>query len=88
VSEPREALSFPCELPIKAIGHWAEDFEGHVLDLVRRHAVSAEPEPARARVSRSGRYLAITMRVALDSRERMDALYRALSDDPRVRWAL
>jgi len=88
MSTPSEALTFPCELSIKAIGHWAEDFEDHVLALVRRHAESAEPEPQRRRASSAGRYLAITLRVSLASREQMDALYRALGEDRRVRWAL
>jgi putative lipoic acid-binding regulatory protein len=83
-----EVLRFPCELSLKVVGHWADDLQDHVLELVRPHVMAVEPEPQRARVSRGGRYLSVTLRVTIADRTRMHALYAALRDDERVLWAL
>lgn len=82
------ALEFPCVMSVKAVGRWAEDFEEHVLAIARRHASTAEAESRRGRTSRAGSYRAVTMRVTLDRREQLDALYEALRDDARVLWAM
>ena len=81
-------LEFPCVMSVKAVGRWSEDFEEHVLALARRHAASAEAESDRGRTSRSGVYRAVTLRVSFDDRAQLDALYAALTDDPRVLWSM
>ena len=83
-----QLLEFPCELCIKVVGHAAADFQDHAISVVRVHAASVVPEPGRARSSKKGKYSAVTLRVSLDSRERMDALYAALTADERVLWAM
>ena len=83
-----ELLEFPCELSIKVVGHAAADFQDHAITLVRLHATSVAPEPARARSSKGGKYSAVTLRVRLESRQRMDELYAALTADERVLWAM
>ena len=83
-----ELLEFPCELSLKVVGRAAADFQDHAIALAQVHAASVVPEPSRARSSKGGKYSSVTLRVRLESRAAMDALYAALTADDRVLWAM
>ena len=44
-TEEETLLEFPCDFPIKAMGKAAEDFDSHVVQIVRNH-VDDLPEGA------------------------------------------
>lgn len=79
-------IEFPCEFPVKAFGRDADGFAERVIELVRRHAPAARIDTARP--SRSGRYVAVTVRVRATSREQLDAIYGDLAADECVLNAL
>lgn len=81
-------LDFPCELSLKVVGQAAADFEAHAVALVQVHAARVVPERGRARASKKGKYAAVTLRVRLESRDKMEALYAALTSDERILWAM
>lgn len=83
-----EVLEFPCELSIKVVGASAPDFEAHAISVVSPHAESVLAEPERARASKGGKYGAVTLRVRLESRVAMEAMYAALQADERVLWSM
>ena len=78
------ALAFPCEFPIKVMGHKQPGFAQAVSDIVRRHAPDFDPATVAMRPSRQGRYLSVTCVLRAISREQLDALYRELCDHPGV----
>lgn len=81
-------FEFPCDFPIKAFGHDDGAFTERVVDLVQRHAPEVTNTGARTRPSRGGRYLAVTVTVRATSRAQLDAIYRELSADDGVLFAL
>lgn len=81
-------FDFPCDFPIKAFGHDEGDFADHVVRLVHRHAPEVTRSAARTRQSRGGRYLAVTVTVRATSRDQLDRIYRELSADEGVLFAL
>ena len=81
-------FEFPCEFPIKAMGAAEPGFDELVVQIVRRHAPDLAEGAVSTRLSRGGRYLAVTVTVTARSREQLDAIYRALSDHEKVLMAL
>ena len=81
-------LQFPCDFPIKAMGHSAADFQSLVTAIVSRHAPDVDPNTLRVQASRHGRYQSVTLTIRARSREQLDALYRELSGHERVLMAL
>lgn len=87
--DPREdLLSFPCTFAIKAMGIAAEDFDGLVAAIVRRHAPNIGEAAVTTRRSRGGKYVSVTVTIMAESRAQLDAIYRDLSGHERVFMAL
>jgi putative lipoic acid-binding regulatory protein len=78
------ALTFPCEFPIKVMGHHAPGFEEHVVTLISRHMGAIESTRVRSRASANGRFLAVTVTVVAESRAQLDEVYRSLSAAEQV----
>lgn len=87
-NESQSALQFPCEFPIKAMGLAVHDLEIIVFDIVRQHAPDITEEALSKRVSANGKYLSITVTVNAQSRDQLDAIYQALTDDEHIMIAL
>ncbi|MEE4639151.1 MAG: DUF493 domain-containing protein [Wenzhouxiangella sp.] len=71
-----EGLRFPCRYPVKIMADSGARSE--VLTVVRRHAEFAMPADVRSRPSRNGRFEAITVTVAVQTRAELEALYADL----------
>jgi hypothetical protein len=80
-----ELLEFPCDFPIKIMGPTTAEFEGIVLEIVRRHAPDLGEAAVTSRASSGGRYTSITVNLRAKSKEQLDALYRELSGHPAIR---
>jgi putative lipoic acid-binding regulatory protein len=66
------------------MGRATPDFERRVLEIVRRHVPDLGESAVRARPSRGGRYVSLTVTFEARSREQLDALYRELSGSEHV----
>ena len=76
---PNESpLTFPCEFPIKAMGHASEHFDALVVGIVRRHAPDIAEGAVSTRASSGGKYLAVTVTIQASSRAQLDAIYHDL----------
>jgi putative lipoic acid-binding regulatory protein len=81
-------IVFPCLFPIKAIGKNTGDFEPKVVAIIRQHVPDLGDDKISRRLSRDGKYLSVTATFIASSREQIDALYYALSDDEQVLMVL
>lgn len=86
--EQARALKFPCSFPIKVMGLAAEDFDALVVMLVRRHFPDLSEDAVSTRLSRRGKYMAVTVTVEATSRLQLDDIYRELTRNDRVLMAL
>ena len=85
----RDSLfAFPCRFPIKATGRAGGDFAAVVLEIVRRHAPEVDETAVTSRTSSGGKWLAVTVTIEAQSRAQLDAIYRDLTAEKRVVWAL
>lgn len=84
----RTLLEFPCDFPLKIMGHAAGDFDTLVIEIVSRHVPGLPAEAVQRRPSREGRYLSLTVTVQAESQRQLDDLYRELSAHPRILMVL
>ncbi len=82
------AFEFPCPYPIKAIGHYADDFADIVLEILQRHAPDLDASTLQKRLSNGGRYISVTVTFTAQSREHLDAIYAELKSHERVLYLI
>ena len=72
-------LEFPCDFPIKAMGHSDSGFEAKALAIVRGHLPDFDAANMRSAVSRKGNYISVTFDLRVTSQKQLDELYRELT---------
>lgn len=77
-------LEYPCDFPVKILGHRQAGFAQTVLDVVQRHAPDFDGAAMEMKSSRRGKYLSVTCVIRATSREQLDGLYQELCDHPMV----
>ena len=77
-------IEYPCEFPIKIMGHTRAGFAQAILEVISRHAPGFDGATMEMKSSKHGKYLSITCVILATSREQLDALYQELCDHPMV----
>ena len=77
-------IEYPCDFPLKILGHTQAGFAQAVLEVVKRHAPDFDGSTMELRASNRRKYLSVTCVVRATSREQLDNLYRELGDHPMV----
>lgn len=83
-----ELFQFPCEFPIKVMGRDSESFRTLTLAIIERHAGPLPADQISERMSREGRFLALTYTIRAASRAQLDSIYQDLTDSGVVLVAL
>lgn len=76
--QPDSLIIYPCDFPIKVMGRVQGDFVPTMARLVQGFDPTFDPETIEVRPSGRGNYVGLTLTVRVESREQLDALYRAL----------
>jgi len=84
IAEAETLFEFPCEFPIKAMGKKEFDIEGIVLGVVRQHSDAITEGSIRARESKSGTFVSITVHIEAQSKAQLDAIYMDLTAHPEL----
>ena len=77
-------IEYPCEFPIKILGHTRPGFAQAILEVVNRHAPDFDGATIEMRSSKRGKYVSITCTINAISRAQLDGLYKELCDHPMV----
>jgi hypothetical protein len=86
--EGETLLEFPCDFPVKIMGHATDEFRSLALGIVTRHFGELAADRIQERPSNNGRYLSITCTVVATGKAELDALYRELTSCRHVLVAL
>ena len=81
-------LKFPCDFPLKVMGHAAADFESLVVAIVLKHVGTLREGAVESRPSKQGKYLSVTVTIQAESQAQLDNLYRELSAHTRILMVL
>lgn len=84
----RSLIEYPSAFPIKVTGLNVEGFAQAIADLATAHDPGFDAAAIEMRLSTGGKYVGLTITITATSREQLDALYRALSSHPHVKWVL
>ena len=82
--EQPSLIEYPCDFPLKILGHSRAGFAQAVLEVVKRHAPDFNDTTLEMKTSKKGKYLSVTCVIGATSREQLDALYQELCDHPMV----
>lgn len=77
-------IEYPCDFPVKILGHTQAGFAQAILEVVRRHAPEFDSATVEMKTSKKGKYLSLTCVIRATSRQQLDALYQELCDHPMV----
>lgn len=81
-------LEFPCEFPIKMMGHDQPAFHAAARTIVERHAGELEDDAIRQSHSRKGNFVSLTVTINATSQTQLDRIYEDLSADDEILVAL
>ena len=81
---PASLIDYPCDFPLKILGHSQPGFAQAVLAMVKRHAPDFDDTTLAMKASKKGKYLSVTCVIRATSREQLDALYQELCDHPMI----
>jgi len=88
MKDEESLLTFPCQFPIKIMGTYHEAFETNMVMIARKYIPSLGEGAVQSRLSKTAKYLAITITFQAESREQLDKLYRELSAHDDVKMVL
>ncbi|ORU90298.1 MAG: transcriptional regulator [Cycloclasticus sp. symbiont of Poecilosclerida sp. M] len=88
--DPEETLmEFPCAFTIKTMGLACNDFEFIAYEIVLRHTPELERKKSiKTKLSKSGKYISVSITMTAESKSHMDAIYQDLTDCEHVLMSL
>lgn len=81
-------ITYPCEVPIKAMGLAHAYFDRIIIEIVRRHVPDVDESTLRSRPSSNGKYVSVTVTITADSRAQLEAIYLDLKACEQVLMTL
>ena len=83
-----DLFQFPTDFPVKVMGRDTESFRTLTLAIIERHAGPMSAGQITERMSREGKFLALTYTIRAESRAQLDSIYQDLTDSGIVLVAL
>ena len=81
-------MNFPCEFTIKVVGTVEANLEAIIVPVLRKNNVDIERTKISSRLSKEGKYSSFSIILEAQSQEQLDNIYRELSGNPNVLFAL
>ena len=88
--EPEEEslIDFPCEFPVKVMGAAIPEFHTAINKIAKKHDADFNTEKTTQNVSKTGKYVSLTLTINAIDKPQLDAIYKDLTDHELVLWAL
>lgn len=87
-SEEETLIEFPCEFPVKVMGAAIPEFHTVVTKIAKSHDSEFNPDQIKQNVSKTGKYVSLTLNIHAKDKPQLDAIYKDLTDNELVLWAL
>ena len=82
------AIAFPCEFPVKMMGHNSPEFRATARALIEKHTGAIDDSAVQESLSRTERFVSVTVTVTATSQQQLDDIYQDVSDHEDVLMAL
>jgi len=83
-----QLMHFPCEFALKVMGENQDSYEDYVLSVCQQHVAGVSKKDVHTRPSRTGKYIAVTVNLVVQSRQQLDDLYIELNAYKYTKMAL
>lgn len=81
-------IEFPCDFPVKVMGASTPDFHSCITQIVEKHDPDFSPSETTQNISKTGKYVSLTLNIHAKNKTQLDSLYQDLTDNELVLWAL
>lgn len=85
---PETFFEFPCRFPIKIIANPKKEVTEFALKTLEKYIKNLEDSEFITRESKTGKYISITAIFEATSKEQLDNIYQALSENPEIHMVL
>lgn len=86
--EKSSLITFPCLFPMKIVGNNTALFESDVYDIIHKHDLKFNKTLASHKLSRNGKYCALSVQVYAVNQAGLDALYQDLLNHTDIKMVL
>jgi len=83
-----QLMHFPCDFALKVMGEDIDNYPDYVLSICQKHVEGVTKNCVHTRPSRTGKYIAVTVKLIVTSREQLDNLYIELNAYKHTKMAL
>jgi len=81
-------IDFPCEFPVKVMGAAIPEFHSCIDKIAKIHDANFNSDETQQKISKTGKYVSLTLNIHAINKAQLDVLYQDLSDHELVLWAL
>lgn len=81
-------IEFPCEYPIKVMGHATPGFAEEIVEVVSKHAPGVGEEHVTVKISGKGNYMSITIVIEATGVEQLTVMFEELKTNASVKLVL
>ena len=83
-----QLMTFPCDFALKVMGENRDNYPAYVLSVCQEHVIGIDESCLHTRLSSSGKYIAVTVKLVVTSRKQLDDLYIELNNHKQTKMAL
>ncbi|MGM0633218.1 MAG: HP0495 family protein [Pseudomonadota bacterium] len=88
MSKEAPTIDFPCDYPVKVMGHATGDFADAVLHVCQQHAPEVDGGCVSVRESRAGNYLSVTVTIRATGEQQLQELFADLKTVDGIKLVL
>ncbi len=86
--EEESLIEFPCEFAVKVMGASLPEFHTFIYAIATKHDPEFDKDETTQNVSKTGKYVSLTLNIHAKNKAQLDALYQEFTDSEQVLWAL
>lgn len=87
-TENESLIEFPCEFAVKVMGSAIPEFNDSINKIASTHDKKFDPKQTTKNTSKTGKYISLTLNIHAKNQLQLDAIYKDLTDNELVLWAL
>lgn len=87
-AEEESLIDFPCDFPLKVMGASTSEFHSCITQIAKKHDPEFSPSQTTQNISKTGKYISLTLNIHAKNKSQLDKLYQDLTDHELVLWAL
>lgn len=87
-TDKESLIDFPCDFPVKVMGAAIPEFHACIELIAKKHDKEFITDEIKQNMSKTGKYVSLTLNIHAKDKAQLDRLYQDLSDHELVLWAL